>query len=175
MLNQQAVDAGYDVVKPKIIARTGWTTDELLKAIEAENLDDTTFNFVSLLIGVNNQYRGYDFNRYETEFLELVDLALEFAGNDTSSVFVVSIPDYGVTPFGQAGDPEKIANELDEYNSYAEQICADRGIKYFYITDISREAADDASLIADDNLHPSGKMYKRWVDRIIPWFIEKLN
>ncbi len=174
-LYQQAVDAGYDLIKPKIIARTGWTTDELLKAIEAEDLGDTTFNFVSLLIGVNNQYRGYEFNQYETEFVQLIDLAIDFAGNDTSRVFVVSIPDYGVTPFGQAGDPEKIANELDEYNSYAEQICSEKGIKYFYITDISREAAEDASLIADDNLHPSGKMYKRWVDRIIPWFIEKLN
>ncbi len=154
---------GTEVMSPEIIARTGWTTDELQSAIDASALADT-FDLVSLLIGVNNQYRGYDFSRYEKEFVELLDRAIQFAQGDKSKVFVVSIPDYGATPFGQSANPQKIGEELDRYNAYAQSICEAREIPFFDITPISREAVNDLELVASDNLHPSGKMYGQWVD-----------
>jgi len=154
---------GSKILSPEIIARTGWTTDELQVAIERSALADT-FDMVSLLIGVNNQYRGYDFAQYETEFVELLDRAIKFAEGDKSKVFVVSIPDYGATPFGQSSNPQKIGEELDQYNAYAQSICEGREIPFFNITPISREAVNDPDLVAGDNLHPSGKMYGQWVD-----------
>ncbi|MFK7923217.1 MAG: SGNH/GDSL hydrolase family protein [Bacteroidia bacterium] len=154
---------GTKILSPEIIARTGWTTDELQVAIEASALADT-FDLVSLLIGVNNQYRGYDFDRYEKEFVALLDRAIAFAKGDKSKVFVVSIPDYGATPFGQGANPQKIGEELDQYNTYAQSICEAREIPFFNITPISREAVNDPDLVASDNLHPSGKMYSQWVE-----------
>ncbi|MEM6342790.1 MAG: SGNH/GDSL hydrolase family protein [Bacteroidota bacterium] len=154
---------GTEVLSPEIIARTGWTTDELQVAIERSALADT-FDLVSLLIGVNNQYRSYDFTRYEKEFVELLDRAIKFAQGDKKRVFVVSIPDYGATPFGQSGNPQKIGEELDQYNAYAQSVCEAREIPFFNITPISREALNDPELVARDDLHPSGKMYSQWVD-----------
>lgn len=154
---------GIQVLSPKIIARTGWTTDELQAAIEGSALADT-FELVSLLIGVNNQYRGYAFDRYEKEFVALLDRAIAFAKGDKSKVFVVSIPDYGATPFGQGTNPQKIGEELDQYNAYAQSICKAREIPFYNITPISREAVNDLELVASDNLHPSGKMYRQWVE-----------
>lgn len=161
---------------PKIIATTGWTTDELQQGIEKEEIMGNTYDFVSLLIGVNNQYRGYPINQYVNEFEALLKTAIEFAANDTSSVVVISIPDYGLTPFGKRGDPEKIASELDEYNRIAGEIAARHGVDFLNITAISREAAENPDLIASDQLHPSGLQYKRWVDELIyPWFLEKFE
>ncbi len=154
---------GFEMASPKIIAKTGWTTDELQEAIAKENLQET-FNLVSLLIGVNNQYRGYKFAQYEKEFVELLEQAIAFAGNDSTKVFVVSIPDYGVTPFAAESDMAKIAEELDEYNAYAQSVCEKKNIPFFNITSISKNAKDDLELVASDNLHPSGKMYAQWVD-----------
>ncbi|MEO0897883.1 MAG: SGNH/GDSL hydrolase family protein [Bacteroidota bacterium] len=156
-------DTAFAVGNPKIIARTGWTTDELQSAIAAQN-PDNDYSIVSLLIGVNNQFRGYPFSQYETEFVELLDTAIEKARGRTDKVFVVSIPDYGVTPFGQSRDTDKIAKELDEYNAYAKGVCEQRGIPFIDITPISREAKDNADLVASDGLHPSGEMYRRWVE-----------
>ena len=160
---------------PRIIARTGWTTDELQAAIKDADIEEDTFDLVSLLIGVNNQYRGYPIEQYKTEFPLLLDQAIKFAGGDTTRVFVVSIPDYGVTPFGQSRDPEQTAKEIDEYNRLAEEFATFEGVTYFNITPISREAAQDPSLIAPDGLHPSGKMYGRWVELIFPWAKEILD
>jgi lysophospholipase L1-like esterase len=175
-LAAMARNDGNNLLDPVIIATTGWTTAELQSGIEAAQLGDSTFNFVSLLIGVNNQYRGYDFAIYEKEFVELLNQSIAFAAGDTANVFVVSIPDWGVTPFANGRDQEKIAREIDEYNAYAEQVCNSLNVKYINITDISREATENASLIADDNLHPSGFMYERWVEeRIYPWFKTKFN
>lgn len=157
---------GSNYAIPQIIATTGWTTDELIAAIEkTETLE--SYDMVSLLIGVNNQYRGYEFGQYETEFVELLEQAIAFAGGDAEKVFVVSIPDYGVTPFGMRGDPEEIAQELDQYNAYAQAQAEERGVRFYNITPISREAAENADLIASDNLHPSGEMYTRWVEEVI--------
>ncbi|WP_258105073.1 SGNH/GDSL hydrolase family protein [Marinoscillum sp. MHG1-6] len=153
---------------PTIIARTGWTTNELLAAIALENVVDT-FDIVSLLIGVNNQYRGYPIDQQKREFDKLLQQAISFAGGDTSRVFVVSIPDYSVTPFGQSGNPEKTAREIDLYNSINDSIADLYQVQYFDITPISREAASNPDLIASDGLHPSEEMYRRWVELMFSW------
>ncbi|MEP4534535.1 MAG: SGNH/GDSL hydrolase family protein [Cyclobacteriaceae bacterium] len=165
---------GIQIETPKIIAKTGWTTDELLSAIEKEELTQT-YDMVSLLIGVNNQYRGYPISQQEEEFEVLLKKAIAFAGGDASRVFVVSIPDYGVTPFGQNGDPEKIAKEIDEYNALNKRIADLYEVQYFDITPNSRSAENNPDLIATDGLHPSGLMYSEWVKLIFPWVHDLLN
>ena len=151
---------------PEIIARTGWTTFELNEGINSVN-PQGTFDLVSLLIGVNNQYRGFSATSFKPEFEALLQRAIQFADNDKSKVFVVSIPDYGVTSFGQKGNPEKIAKELDEYNQIQKDICEAQGILFIDITPISRNAKTVPELIASDGLHPSVKMYSRWVDLML--------
>ena len=150
-----------------IIATTGWTTDELKSGIVKSEVDGT-FDFVSLLIGVNNQYRGYPIDQYEKEFKELLDIAIQFADGNPYHVMVVSIPDYGVTPFAEERmlDEEKIGRELDNYNAIAERIAKLRDILFIDITPGSRLAKNDTTLVASDGLHPSGKMYKMWVDQM---------
>lgn len=154
---------------PHIIARTGWTTNELQAGINNADLNPP-YDLVSLLIGVNNQYRGYSVDQYKKEFTELLEQAIQFAGDNPEQVFVVSIPDYGVTPFAEAQnlDKEKIEKEIDNYNDIAKKIAGEYQIEYFDITSISRKAENEPSLIAKDGLHPSGKMYKEWVELILP-------
>lgn len=148
---------------PKIVAITGWTTDELSAAIDKENLDDT-WDIVSLLIGVNNQYRGYPKEQYEREFNDLLNRAINFAGGYKTHVVVLSIPDYGYTPFGQTKDPEKISKELKEYNQYAQKLCTDKNILYLNITPFTEEGLSNPDYVAEDGLHPSGLMYRKWID-----------
>lgn len=152
-----------NVEVPQIIATTGWTTDELLAAIKEKNIKDT-FNIVTLLIGVNNQYRGRDAENYRGELKQLIDIAVKYAGGNKDNVFVLSIPDWGVTPFAEGKDRNKIAAEIDLYNKVKKEECEKAGIKYYDITEISR--IKDQSLTASDGLHPSGKMYGLWVDKI---------
>lgn len=158
----------------KIIARTGWTTDELQAGIDKEKLS-TQYDMVSLLIGVNNQYRGYPINQYSLEFKSLLLQSIRFAGGNKSKVFVLSIPDYGVTPFGLSKGDSDISSEIDEYNTIASNIAKEHGVVYFNITEISRKAQTDLSLLATDKLHPSGKMYAEWVDLIYPWVRTQLR
>ncbi|TCD27882.1 SGNH/GDSL hydrolase family protein [Pedobacter psychrodurus] len=155
------------VTNPKIIAVTGWTTDELQSAIKKENLTGT-YSFVTLLIGVNNQYRGYPINTYKKEFAELLQTAITFAGGDKSKVFVVSIPDWGATPFGRNSgrDPQTIAAEIDSFNAANQEITLAAGVNYTNITPASRKATTDIALVADDGLHPSGKMYAEWAEAL---------
>lgn len=152
-------------VNPVIVAKTGWTTDELIAGIVKSDVSGT-YDLVSLLIGVNNQYRGYPIDQYEREFKELLDAAIKFAGGNPYQVMVISIPDYGVTPFVSEKmlDKSKIAKELDSYNAIAEKIAMLRDVKFISITEGSKEAKNDSSLITVDGLHPSGKMYAQWVD-----------
>ncbi|MCU0392332.1 MAG: SGNH/GDSL hydrolase family protein [Thermoflexibacter sp.] len=166
ILVNQLQKANIDIALPKIIARTGWTTDELLSAISKENLADT-YHLVSLLIGVNNQYRGYSLEIYQKEFEELLKIAIKKAGGNKDRVFVVSIPDYGVTPFAQGRDREKIGKEIDTFNQANRKITDQYGVKYFDITAISRKAQYEESLTAEDGLHPAGKMYEEWVSSMI--------
>jgi len=170
-LAKQLKDVDIPMSDPQIIATTGWTTDELLKGIEAAETQ-VSYDLVSLLIGVNNQYRGYPIEQQKEEFEVLLKKAIKFANMDTTRVFVVSIPDWGVTPFAKGRDQEKIAAEIDAYNQVNETICENYGVKYFDITPISRKAAQDESLVALDGLHPSGKMYSEWVELIFPWVEE---
>jgi lysophospholipase L1-like esterase len=165
-----------EIMDPKIIAKTGWTTDELQSAIKIEQ-PSSDYDLVSLLIGVNNQYRGYDIAQYEKEFEELVDQAISFAGGDNNHVFVLSIPDYGITPFAKNRglDAEKIAMDLNAYNQLASTICNRKEVQFFEITEWSRNADSDLSLIASDELHPSGKMYENWVDTCFDWVSKNLN
>ncbi|MFT4738157.1 MAG: lysophospholipase L1-like esterase [Cyclobacteriaceae bacterium] len=162
-----SIDSGVDVNEASIIATTGWTTDELLSGIDNAGIEGQVFDIVTLLIGVNNQYRGYAVSQYEEEFKTLLAAAISFAGNDEGKVMVVSIPDYGVTPYGRRGDPDKIAKELDNYNQIAKSISMEHKVDFFNITEISREAIEDENLTASDLLHPSGKMYKRWVEEVL--------
>jgi lysophospholipase L1-like esterase len=152
----------YSIETPKIIAKTGWRTDQLQEAIEADGAIGE-WDLVSLLIGVNNQYQGKTVESYEIEFNRLVQMALKLAGGNADKVFIVSIPDYGKTPFG-AAKATQIAKELKAYNKVNKAIAKEYDIQYFNITPISEKAKNDLELVADDTLHPSGKMYKAWVD-----------
>ncbi len=150
--------------EPRIIATTGWRTDQLKAAIEAANLKPE-YDLVSLLIGVNNQYQGKPIEIYEREFEELLQASINLAKGKKKNVFVVSIPDYAYTPFGKAKQ-ETISLELDQYNAINKRIAAKYGVRYFNITAISRKGFEDTELVAADGLHPSGKMYAQWVELI---------
>ena len=150
-----------------IIARTGWTTSELWEGIQAAN-PQGTYDMVSLLIGVNNQYRGYDINEYREEFKFLLGKAIEYAGGKPEHVFVLSIPDWGVTPFAWGKDTSQIAAEIDAYNAINLEESQKVGVHYVDVTPISREAVSNPALIAGDGLHPSGEMYAEWAKLALP-------
>lgn len=157
-------EAGVSIAQPEIIARTGWTTDELATAIAAAD-PQGPYELVSLLIGVNNQYRGREVGEYADQFSGLLDQAVAFAGDDPSRVIVVSIPDWSVTPFGVQSGRTTIGAEIDAFNAAAKEISEARGVAFIDITPHSRTAADDPTLIAGDGLHPSGVMYSEWARR----------
>jgi lysophospholipase L1-like esterase len=148
------------------IARTGWRTDDLQAGITAAGIADSTFDMVSLLIGVNNQYQNRSIEVYKTEFTELLNQAVKFAGGKKNRVVVVSIPDYAFTPFGNGAT--RISTEIDNFNAANEQITKANGIAYVNITPISREGIKEPTLVASDGLHPSGKQYGRWVSAMMP-------
>jgi lysophospholipase L1-like esterase len=157
----------------KIIAQTGWTTDELQSAIKKAKLQ-RRYDFVTLLIGVNNQYRGRKVVDFIPEFESLLKQAIRFAGNDTNHVIVLSIPDWGATPFAEGKDRIQIAKDIDEYNAASELIAAKYKVQYINITKSTREAAKDASLLTSDGLHPSGKEYAKWAKEVAAFIQEKL-
>jgi len=157
---------GHDV-QVTIIARTGWTTGELWQGIQ-KAAPQPPYELVSLLIGVNNQYRGYDIDEYREGFRFLLDKSIEFAGGDKARVFVVSIPDWGVTPFAGGRNAAQIASEIDAFNAVNREETEAAGVHYVDVTPISRQAATDPALIAHDGLHPSGKMYGLWVEQLLP-------
>ena len=165
-------EGGFDVEDPVIVARTGWTTDELAAGIVAERIEGR-FDIVTLLIGVNNQYRGRDVKNYRLEFRELLRKAVGFAGGHADRVIVLSIPDWGVTPFAEDRDPKRIGMEIDGYNAVNLQEASELGAHYIDITPISRLTSPD--LIADDGLHPSGRMYGMWAEQTLPVVVEVLR
>ncbi len=164
---------GYKIGHVSIVAKTGWTTDELVSGIEAAGIADSTYGMVSLLIGVNNQYRGRPVSSYRPEFEALLNQAISFAGGKKERVFVVSIPDYAFTPFGKGN--ASISSGIDAYNAANREIAEQVGVRYFDITPISREGLDDPTLIAGDGLHPSGKQYGKWVNLMLPEVKEMLK
>jgi lysophospholipase L1-like esterase len=157
---------GYLTDSLRIIARTGWRTDNLAQAMAAANLD-STYSLVSLLIGVNNQYQGRPLSAYGPDFESLLQAAVGLAGGNPLRVLVLSIPDYAFTPFGQGANPSLISTEIDSFNAVNRRITDRLGVPYFDITPISREGLADPALVATDGLHPSGKMYTEWVELIL--------
>lgn len=160
---------GIALQSPTTIARTGWTTDELDAAID-EVAPAGPFGFVSLLIGVNNQYRGRDPDNYRSEFAALLDRAVDFAGGEPTRVMVLSIPDWGVTPFGQGSgrDTALIARQLDTYNAINRELSRERGVAWVDIAPVSRQRGAEPDMVAADGLHPSGVMYREWARAALP-------
>ena len=165
---QAALAAEHVELKdPEILARTGWTTDELITGIEEHELQED-YDLVSLQIGVNNQYRGYSTDAYRLEFFQLVKIAVEFAGGDVEKVIVLSIPDWEMTPYAIDQDRLEIAAQIDRFNDIAQEEAERVGVHYINITPLSRMAIQEPDLIAKDGLHPSGIMYAQWVDLALP-------
>jgi len=165
----QAIDllskTGYAFSEPTIVAKTGWTTDELEQGISKATLD-STYDIVSLLIGVNNQYRGRSSEEYAEQFQTLLEKAIGFAGNHPEHVFVLSIPDWGATPFAEGRDRTQIAKEIDTFNAINKTITEKYQVHYIDITPGTREATTDMTLVTSDHLHPSGKEYGRWAKKL---------
>ena len=155
----------FDVADPVIIATTGWTTDELAAAIREHNIHES-FSFVTLLIGVNNQYRGRSLGNYRLEFVQLLDQGIVFAKGIAKNVFVLSIPDWGATPFAEGRDRETVAKEIDGYNAACKEITLDHKCQYLEITQSTREHAMTPGFLAGDGLHPSAKEYEIWAERL---------
>ena len=159
----------------QVIAQTGWTTTNLIAAISSEKpaLD---FDLVTLLIGVNNQYQNKPFTVYESEFPYLVDKAIRSAKENKSKVIVVSIPDYAFTPFGQgSNNAQNISTQIDQYNLFAKNYCDSNDIAFVNITDITRLGLQQSNLVATDGLHPSKIAYSKFVERILPLALEKVE
>lgn len=170
MLNAQ----GIKVKEPIIIATTGWTTDELAAAIKERAVKDT-FSFVTLLIGVNNQYRGRSIDNYKEEYTQLLDTAIRYANGHTQNVFVLSIPDWGVTPFAEGRDRAQIAKDINAYNAACKAITLAHKCNYLDITDSTRKNGTTPAYLAEDGLHPSGKEYKIWAERLAPMVAKVLR
>ncbi len=158
--------------KPEYIATTGWTTLNLLDAIASQN-PQAPYDVVSLLIGMNDQYQHMDTAGYRIHFIQCIEKAIALAGNKKEHVFVISIPDYSVTPFAQNTDTTQIRKELDEFNAINKEVTLLYKISYTDITPLTREAKNDASLIAGDGLHPSAKEYAKWA-QLLAAEIEKV-
>jgi lysophospholipase L1-like esterase len=160
---------GTAIAAPEIVARTGWTTDELSAAMDRHAFH-APYDLVTLLIGVNNQYRGRDLDNYRSEFRALLERAIVLAGNRPQRVVVVSIPDWGVTRFGQHSgrDTAKVAHELDLYNAANAEIASTLHVRYADVTPASRDGGDHTDMLVGDGLHPSAAMYRRWLAAIEP-------
>ena len=156
---------GWKTEDPLVIAKTGWTTGELQMAIDKAEIT-REFDFVSLLIGVNNQYRGYSLAEYEKEFSKLLSKAIGFAGKEPDHVFVLSIPDWGKTPFAEGRDREKIAREIDAFNAANRKITIQMGAHYIDITPETRKVNEFPDLLTSDRLHPSAGAYAQWAEKL---------
>lgn len=158
--------AGYSYTQPRIIAKTGWTTGQLKAAINEANIQQK-YNLVTLLIGVNDQYRGLSVESFRTEYIEVLNKAIDLAGSSPKNVLVVSIPDWGVSPFGKNRNRAEISEEIDLFNKVKREETAKRQVRFIDITGISRQALDNDLYIASDGLHFSGAMYQLWAEEII--------
>ncbi|MVM40205.1 SGNH/GDSL hydrolase family protein [Spirosoma sp. HMF3257] len=165
---------GLDVGSPDIIAKTGWTTSELQDAIKASS-NQKTYSLVSLLIGVNNQYRGQSQDTYRTEFRALLQTATKFAGGKTTHIFVLSIPDWGYSPYAVGQSKARIAQEIDQFNAIAKEECEKAAIAFVDITPLTRSASGDDTQFASDGLHYSGKQMKLWAEKSLSTAKESLQ
>ena len=173
LLNTTADNVSH-FTAPQIIAQTGWTTDELIAAMDAAHLTKQ-YDLVSLLIGVNNQYRGRNVNNFKIEFEHLLQRALQFAGNKPQHVFVLSIPDWGITPFAEGRNRKQVADEIDAYNNVCETSAA--AFKTHFINIITSQRADGnkTEFLAADGLHPSGKEYNKWAVKLADIILKELQ
>ena len=167
---------GIELDDPQVIATTGWTTDELAAAIDAE-APQGPYALVSLLIGVNNQYRGRPLAEYRQQFEQLLQRAIALAGEDPQRVLVLSTPDWGFTPYAQQNgrDAAQVAREIDDFNAAAHACCGDYGVAFVDITPTSRDSGETVEMLADDGLHPSAAMYQRWMQTALPVATELLQ
>ena len=159
--------SGEGLVEPTIIAQTGWTTQDLLHVLSQNELD-SRFDLVSLLIGVNNQYQGLPLEDYRVDFRLLMQKSIHYAGGNPARVVVLSIPDWGETPFSSVKDPGDIRRMIDGFNKINKEETQEIGAHWIDITSTSRRIGSEPSMIANDQLHPSAKQYTVWVDLIIP-------
>ncbi len=150
-----------------LIARTGWTVKELWQGIQADP-PQGAYDLVTLLIGVNDQYRGYPIDGYREDFRFMLGKAIDYASVNPHKVIVLSIPDWSVTPFAADRDRPQIVKDIDEFNAVNRREAEKAGVHYVDVTSVSREAVSDAALIASDGLHPSGKMYTLWAQELFP-------
>ena len=165
--------AGKDI-QVTTIARTGWTVDELWKGIRASP-PQGTYDLVTLLIGVNDQFRGYPVDGYREDFRFMLGKAIEYADGNADRVVVLSIPDWGFTPYAADRDTEPISQQIDEFNAVNLDETKSAGAHYVDVTIISRMGMDDFELITLDRLHPSGKMYGLWVKKVLPVVLNIFN
>jgi lysophospholipase L1-like esterase len=154
-------------VESTIIAKTGWTTVDLLETLETADLAPP-YTLVLLLIGVNDQFDGLGLEKFMEGFEALLGKAVAFAGGDPGRVIVLAIPDYSVTPYVEGMDRAHIRAELERFNAQKRALTTRAGARFFDIADLSRRAESDRSLLAEDGLHPSGKMYALWAERLAP-------
>jgi lysophospholipase L1-like esterase len=164
---------GFAFYTAEIIAKTGWTTDELSNAIENTAALET-YDIVSLLIGVNNQYRGRSVAEFKVEFEHLLQTAIQFAANKSYRVFVLSIPDWGVTPFADGKDRKQVADEIDAYNYVCETSARQFQTNFINITHLQRDDGNKTEFLAPDGLHPSGIEYKKWALKLADSILKEL-
>ena len=163
-------------ISSDIIAKTGWTTGELLQSLSVKNISDN-YEMVFVLIGVNNQYRGLPIIEYHNQFSIILDKAITFSGSNSRKVFVLSIPDWGITPFAKAKniEPAKISAQIGLYNSENRIVAKSYGVHYIDITTTTRELSYEDNYLSPDGLHPSGELYAKWVDLILPYVTKSLS
>lgn len=166
-LKNKLASLGYTVNDPEVIAKTGWTTTNLIKEIEENPPTEDQYSLVTLLIGVNNQYQNKPINLYKKDFQFLCEASLKYAANNPKRVIVLSIPDYSFTIFGKDRDPEQISLEISLYNQINQEIARNFHFNYVDITDITKRGLLEPLLIAKDGLHPSSEMYSKWIERIL--------
>lgn len=162
-----------DSIAYKVIAQNGWTTADLLNGIKSAE-PDSSFDVVTVLIGVNNQYQGLSISEYRREFLDLLNRAVSFAQGEKERVLVVSIPDWGVSPAG-AWNRSQIAAEINAFNFAQKQVCDSLSIDFIDITSLSRTALSNSKYIASDGLHFSAKMHQLWMRAIYPLWKQKIR
>ena len=175
LLSQQLSSDGLIFEQPKIIAKTGWRTDELIAAINEELEQNEKFDMVSLLIGVNNQYQEKPLSKYKKEFKILLHEAINRSKSGENGVFVVSIPDYGVTPFAKNKNKTDAIADLEKYNAYAKKLCKKNNVSFFDITPLSQKLSSDISMLYEDELHPGPEQYKAWVESFYEKIVNQLK
>jgi lysophospholipase L1-like esterase len=176
LLAEKLASDNIQVEEFRTLAKSGWTTKELIAAVEAADVSPT-YDLVTMLIGVNNQYQGYDLITYEEDLEVLITKAVDLAGGNPAKVLILSIPDYSVTEYAEILNLNKqqITNEIGAYNQVAKELCNQKGAMFCDITELSRLAGNDPTLSAPDGLHPSGAMYKQWVSQCYPQVLAILS